>query len=116
MSKLNCHMQHKDEHMVAAFSNCMDGHIMGFIVTENDTFEVTPLTHELETIARSSIESNKLWRSGDTSGNEITVYIYFIPFLCLFMAIIFCSDKSSRSGNVTCFYSALNLFLSDMAF
>ena len=75
MSKLNCHMHHKDEHMVAAFSNCMDGHIMGFIVTENDTFEVTPLTSELETIARSSIESNKLWRSGDTSGNEIKVYL-----------------------------------------
>ena len=76
MSKLNCHMHHKDEHMVAAFSNCMDGHIMGFIVTENDTFEVTPLTSELETIARSSIESNKLWRSGYSSDNEIKVYLY----------------------------------------
>ena len=90
MSKLNCHMHHKDEHMVAAFSNCMDGHIMGFIVTENDTFEVTPLTSELETIARSSIESNKLWRSGDTSGNEIKVAMMTLsPFcVCLGSSII----------------------------
>ena len=73
MSKLNCHLHHKNDQMVAAFSNCMDGHIMGFIVTENDTFEVTPLTSELESIARSSMKSDKLWRSGDISDNEIEV-------------------------------------------
>ena len=73
MSKLNCHLHHKNEHMVAAFSNCMDGHIMGFIVTENDTLEGTPRTSELESIARSSMESDKLWRSGGISDNEIEV-------------------------------------------
>ena len=74
MTKLNCHLHHKDERMVAAFSNCMDGHIMGFIVTDNDTLEVTPLPNELESIARSSMEHNKLWRSGDINGNKVEVY------------------------------------------
>lgn len=66
-------MHHKDDQVVAAFSNCMDGHIMGFIVTDNDTLEVTPLPKELENIARSSMEHNKLWRSGDINDNEIKV-------------------------------------------
>ena len=46
-------MLHKDGRMVAAFSNCIDGQIMGFISTEEDTFEISPLTERLRNISQS---------------------------------------------------------------
>ena len=70
----------KEKNMVAAFSNCMDGHIMGFISTENDTFEVTPLTEKLEKIARSSMVSNNLLSRGDIDDNDIKVFYVFKKF------------------------------------
>ena len=44
ISKINCHMLHKDGSFVAAFSNCIDGQMMGFISTDKDTFEIAPFT------------------------------------------------------------------------
>ena len=47
-SFVDCHMLHQDGNLVAALSNCIDGHMMGFISTEADTFEITPLTQRLK--------------------------------------------------------------------
>ena len=33
-------------------SNCIDGHMTGFISTEEDTFEITPLSDRLKELIR----------------------------------------------------------------
>ena len=52
-SKVNCHLLHKTGSFVAAVSNCNNGHMMGFISTDKDTFEIAPLTDRLKQIAES---------------------------------------------------------------
>ena len=49
-STLNCHMLHRGENLVAAVSSCFDGQLSGFISTEKDTFEISPLTDRLKQI------------------------------------------------------------------
>lgn len=45
-----CHYIHKDAQSVAALSDCGLGQIRGFVSTPNETFEITPLTNELEAL------------------------------------------------------------------
>ena len=54
-SFVDCHMLHQDGNLVAALSNCIDGHMMGFISTEADTFEITPLTQRLKVYMNMNI-------------------------------------------------------------
>ena len=48
--RLDCHMLYKDGSVLAAVSHCISGHLMGFISTDTDTFEISPLTPRLRSV------------------------------------------------------------------
>ena len=50
MPRLDCHMLYKDGSVLAAVSHCISGHLMGFISTDTDTFEISPLTPRLRSV------------------------------------------------------------------
>ena len=84
ISKINCHMLHKDGSFVAAFSNCIDGQMMGFISTDKDTFEIAPFTKRLLNLVQEKVLKNsrkKFLRKGDDIELEEGMLIKFPEYV-----------------------------------
>ena len=77
-------MLHKDGSFVAAFSNCIDGQMMGFISTDKDTFEIAPFTKRLLNLVQEKVlkdSRKKFLRKADDIELEEGMLIKFPEYV-----------------------------------
>ena len=51
--ELDCHLVHRSPGLLAAVSSCVAGQLSGFVSTQQDTFEISPLTERLQQVLSS---------------------------------------------------------------